>query len=191
MVVMAPGDAYDLPAMLAFSLKQDSPCSLRYPKASAEQLEGEREAVELGRAEVIRWGTDGAILCCGTLLGECVRAAELLQQKGLELSVINARFVKPLDKEIIARSLHNCPYLLTVEEGQLMGGFGSAVLEAVNEVGLDARRVHRLGVPDRFTEHGSRGELLAQLGLDAAGITKTCCELSGVLIESAEGKAVG
>lgn len=190
LVVMAPGDAYDLPAMLDFALQQDHPCSLRYPKTNAERIDGERTPVELGRAEVIRWGADGAIMCCGTLLGEAVRAAEQLDDRGLDVAVINARFVKPLDKEIIARALRSCPFLVTVEEGQLMGGFGSAVLEAVNEVGLDASRVHRLGLPDRFTEHGDRADLLADLGLDATGIAKTCCELSGIELERTAGKAV-
>lgn len=174
MVVMAPGDSYDLPAMLDFALRHDGPCSIRYPKTAAERMAGDRTPVELGRAEVIRWGTDGAILCCGTLLGECVRAAEQLSEQGIDLAVVNARFVKPLDTDIVTRLLAECEFLLTVEEGQLMGGFGSAVLEAVNEAGLDANRVRRLGIPDSFTEHGARGELLADLGLDADGIAAIC-----------------
>ena len=200
MVVMAPGDAYDMPAMLEFSLGQDAPCAMRYPKTNAERIEtlendGQRRPIELGRAEVIRWGTDGAILCCGTLLGECVQAAEQLSAEGLNVAVVNARFVKPLDTDMVARLIRECGFLVTVEEAQLMGGFGSAVLEAVNQQNLAASRIRRLGIPDHFTEHGDRAELLSDLRLDAAGIARTCGELAGSEttpgIEAAEGEAVG
>src|SRR5690606_7004833 len=96
MVVMAPGDEQDLPLMLEFALSHDAPCSLRYPKATAESVERKAAPVELGRAEVIDWGTDGMIIACGTLLGASVKAAKALQQEGLDVGVINARFVKPL-----------------------------------------------------------------------------------------------
>jgi len=178
MVVMAPGDADDVAAMLELALRQDSPCSIRFPKANAVRLGGQRAKLELGRAEVLRWGTDGAILCCGTLLDDCLRAADELKEQGQEVAVINARFVKPLDLEVIERALQECRFLLTVEEGQLMGGFGGAVLEAASAARLDTNRIHRLGIPDRFVEHGDRQELLADLGLDTAGIVSTCLQLN-------------
>jgi 1-deoxy-D-xylulose-5-phosphate synthase len=177
--VMAPGDAYDLPRMLALAIQQNSPCSIRYPKAVAEIVDGPRTEIELGRAEVLRWGRDGAILCCGALLPACLRAAERLRDEGLAVAVINARFVKPLDREVIERAVRECRFVLTVEEGALAGGFGSAVLEAVADAGLDASRVRRLGLPDRFIDHGERKELLAELGLDADGILRACRELAG------------
>lgn len=178
MVVMAPGDAHDMEAMLDFALHHGSPCGIRYPKDNAERFPGERTALELGRAEVFSWGRDGNILCAGTLLNHCLTAAEQLREEGLDVGVINARFVKPLDRQCVERALRDGGFLVTVEEGCLMGGFGSAVLEAACELGLDTRRVHRLGLPDHFVEHGERHELLADLHLDVAGIVKTCRELS-------------
>lgn len=179
LAVMAPGDAYDLPAMLDFALRHDGPCSIRYPKATAETLRGERSPVELGKAETVRGGRDGAILCCGALLSECLRAAERLQQRGLDVGVVNARFVKPLDTDVVQRALRECSFVVTVEEGCLAGGFGSAVLETAIDAGWDVRRFRRLGLPDRFVEHAGRGELLADVGLDAEGIAQACLALAG------------
>ncbi|MCA9120759.1 MAG: 1-deoxy-D-xylulose-5-phosphate synthase [Planctomycetaceae bacterium] len=190
MVVMAPGDALDLPAMLEFAIRYDGPTSIRYPKAAAERIDGHRAEVELGRAEVLREGNDGAILCFGSLLGNCLAAAEQLKEQGLDVGVINARFAKPLDICVIERSLADNKFLVTVEEGQLMGGFGSAVLEAVNAAGLDASRIVRLGIPDQFTEHGTREELLADLGLDIEGIAGKCLEVSGIGARETESETV-
>ena len=174
LVVMAPGDSYDLQTMLEFALAQDSPCSLRYPKASADTIDGEREPVALGRAERLRSGSDGLILCCGTLLSSCLQAADMLREEGLEVCVINARFVKPLDCSTIQRAVQACRFVVTVEEAALAGGFGSAVLEMLADAALDARHVERLGIPDHFIEHGDRGELLADLSLDPQGIATVC-----------------
>ncbi len=190
MVVMAPGDAYDLPAMLDFAIKHDGPAAIRYPKTTAERIDGERTEVELGRAEVICDGSDGTILCFGSLLSNCLLAAERLKEQGLDVGVVNARFAKPLDLVAIERSLADSRFLVTVEEGQLMGGFGSAVLEAINEAQLDATHVRRLGIPDQFTEHGTREELLADLGLDAEGIANACRELSRSNVRHAESETV-
>ncbi|NLF69470.1 MAG: 1-deoxy-D-xylulose-5-phosphate synthase [Candidatus Anammoximicrobium sp.] len=178
LVVTAPGDAYDLQAVLDFALCHDAPCSIRYPKAAAETLPGRRAPVELGKAEIFSWGCDGAILCCGALLSECLRAASCLQARGLNVGVVNARFVKPLDVDVVQRALRECAFVVTVEEGCLTGGYGSAVLEAASDAGWDVRRFRRLGLPDRFVEHGERRELLADLGLDAQGITRACLALA-------------
>lgn len=174
MVCMAPGDTYDAQHMIDFALTLDGPSSLRYPKANAETLPGERQPIELGRGEVIRWGRDGLILACGTLVTECVRAADRMRQDGLDIGVVNARFIKPIDKDLLERALRECPFIVTVEEGCLMGGFGSAVLEAAADLGLDCSRIKRLGIPDRFVEHGERAELMADLGLDQLGLMATC-----------------
>ncbi|HEX3658388.1 MAG TPA: 1-deoxy-D-xylulose-5-phosphate synthase [Pirellulales bacterium] len=179
MTVMAPGDELDLPAMLDFALNHSGPASLRYPKATAERIERAWAPLELGRSEVIEWGHDGMLVACGTLLANCVKAAAQLRSEGLDVGVINARFIKPLDSETILRAVETCPFVVTVEEGALAGGFGSAVLEAAADAGLPAGNIRRLGVPDRFIEHGERGELLADLGLDVAGILRTCRQLAG------------
>ncbi len=174
LVVMAPGDSHDLETMVDFALEHPAPCSIRYPKANAITIDGDRTPLELGKAEVLQTGRDGAIVACGAILEECIAAAELLHEEGLDLTVVNARFVKPLDTETLLPLLRDLPFVVTVEEGCLMGGFGSAVLEAANDAGVDTRRLRRLGIPDYFVEHGERHELLADLGLDAAGIVQTC-----------------
>jgi 1-deoxy-D-xylulose-5-phosphate synthase len=173
MVVMAPGDERDVAAMLEWALQHDGPCSLRYPKATAEHMPGTRVPIERGRAEVIEWGEDGCLVACGTLLSACQAAAESLRKRGLDIGVINARFVKPLDTETILRAVEQCGFVVTVEEAALAAGFGSAVLEAAADAGLSTAHVRRLGLPDRFIEPGERDELLADLGLDAAGIART------------------
>ncbi len=104
MTVMAPGDEYDLREMLSLSLAQDGPCSIRYPKANVEQIDGKREPVELGRAEVLDWGEDVAIICCGTLLSAGLKAAANLRDECYDIAVINARFIKPLDVDTILRN---------------------------------------------------------------------------------------
>ncbi len=178
MVVMAPGDEHDAREMLTFALAHDGPTSIRYPKATVETVDGSRAPVELGRAEVIEWGHDGMLIACGTLLTHCIKAAATLREEGLDVGVINARFVKPLDTETILRAVETCPFVVTVEEAALMGGFGSAVVEAASEAGLSAAHVQRLGIPDRFIEHAERSEQLADLGLDPTGLAATCRQLA-------------
>ncbi|MGI9458315.1 MAG: transketolase C-terminal domain-containing protein, partial [Aeoliella sp.] len=178
MVVMAPGDAQDLPLMLDFSLGHDSPCAVRYPKATAVELDRTPAPLELGRSEVLNWGTDGCLIACGALLPRCVAAAQQLREEGLDVGVINARFLKPLDRDTILKAIDECGFVITVEEATLAGGFGSAVLEAAADAGVDTSRVRRLGIPDQFVEHGERDELLADLGLDVPGILAKCRELA-------------
>jgi 1-deoxy-D-xylulose-5-phosphate synthase len=170
MTVMAPGDEADVAPMLQFALAHDGPASLRYPKASLEKVERTPAPVELGQAEVHEWGGDGVFVAYGSLFPACVKAAERLRQEGLEIGVINARFVKPLDRATLLRAVEELPLVITVEEGTLEGGFGSALLEAANAARLDTRHVVRLGIPDRFVEHAERAELLRDLGLDVDGL---------------------
>jgi 1-deoxy-D-xylulose-5-phosphate synthase len=178
LVVMAPGDERDLPQMLQLALRHAGPCAIRYPKASVHTVDDDRQPVEFGKSEILLWGDDGAIVCYGALLPECLAAARQLREEGLDVGVINARFLKPLDSETILRAVRGCGFVVTVEEAALMGGFGAAVLEAACEAGLDTGRVRRCGIPDRFIEHGERAELLADLGLDAPGIAATCRTLA-------------
>jgi 1-deoxy-D-xylulose-5-phosphate synthase len=185
-VVMAPGDEQDLAPMLRFALAHDGPVSLRYPKAGLEKVERAAAPLELGQAEVLDWGDDVVLVAYGTLLPACVKAAETLRQEGLAVGVVNARFVKPLDRATIAKALDEASLVVTVEEGTLEGGFGSAVLEAANAAGLDTRHLLRLGVPDRFIEHAERGELLAELGLDAPGICAAVRRALGRLPRTSE-----
>jgi 1-deoxy-D-xylulose-5-phosphate synthase len=183
MVVMAPGDEHDLEAMLPWALQHAGPVAIRYPKATVERHAGSRTPIELGKAEVLAEGADGLIIACGTLLGAALEAAASLRTEGIDVAVINARFVKPLDTELLLARIDAAPWVVTVEENALPTGFGSAVVEAINDAhatsGLAAAAVVRLGLPDRFVEHGERGELLGELGLDASGIAATCRRLAG------------
>jgi 1-deoxy-D-xylulose-5-phosphate synthase len=129
--------------------------------------------VRLGEAEVLDWGRDGILIAFGTLLTNCVKAAARLKAEGLDVGVINARFCKPLDRETILRAVADAGFVVTVEEGTLLGGFGSAVLEAANAAGLRTDHIRRLGVPDRYVEHADRSDQLRELGLDVDGIVRT------------------
>ncbi len=178
MIVMAPGDGYDLRQMLDFSLQQNVATAIRYPKTTAVEITEDRQPIELGKSEIMSWGRDGMLLAVGTELSHCMQAAAKLKERGLDIGVINVRFIKPLDTVVMRRVLEEAPLVVTAEEGTLSGGFGSALLEFAADHGLRADHVRRLGVPDRFVEHQSRAEVLQELRLDPEGIVKTVLELA-------------
>ena len=126
MVVMAPGDEHDVAPMLDSRWRTTARCRSAIPRPRPRQIDRPPAPVELGRAEVIDWGHDGMLIACGTLLSNCVKAAATLREEGLDVGVINARFVKPLDTETMLRAVETSPFVVTVEEGALAGGFGSA-----------------------------------------------------------------
>lgn len=169
-VVMAPGDEKDVEPMLQFAVDHPTPTSMRYPKTALDVVDRKPTPIELGQAEVLEWGDDVMLIAYGTLLSNCVKAAEQLREEGISVGVINARFVKPLDRETMLKAVEQASVVITVEEGVLTGGFGTALLEAANEANLDTKNVIRLGIPDQFVEHGERSELLADLKLDVEGI---------------------
>jgi 1-deoxy-D-xylulose-5-phosphate synthase len=125
---------------------------------------------ELGCARTMRTGRDATILAYGVTTAYALDAAEILAAAGIDVGVVNARFAKPVDRRMIREALADDRPVLTVEDHSVQGGFGSAVLEAAQEMGLSCARVDRLGLPDRFIEHGSRAGQLAEAGIDAAGI---------------------
>lgn len=178
MMVMAPGDAWDLRHMLEFALKQDDATAIRYPKTNAVEIKENRQPIEVGKSEILSWGKDGTLLAVGTEMTYCMEAAELLKQQGLDVGVVNVRFIKPLDQMTMRRVLEESPAVVTVEEGMLSGGFGSALLEFAADQGLRADHVRRIGIPDIFVEHGTRPELFADLKLDAEGIADTFMKLA-------------
>jgi 1-deoxy-D-xylulose-5-phosphate synthase len=127
--------------------------------------------ITVGRAELLREGSDGAVLALGTMVYPALEAAALLEaEQGISLSVVNARFVKPLDGTLILELARKFSRIITVEENALQGGFGSAVLELLEESGLSGVRVLRLGYPDSPIPQGEQHELRAMLGLDVPGI---------------------
>ncbi|PQO34388.1 1-deoxy-D-xylulose-5-phosphate synthase [Bremerella cremea] len=179
MIVMAPGDADELTEMLQFAVDADHPTAIRYPKTNAENIKRDRTPLELGKAEVLKRGQDGAVICYGAQLADAKKAVEMLAKDGLDVTLVNARFVKPFDAETILPILRESPFVITVEEGALLTGFGSALLEQAADAGVDASHVKRLGIPDVFVQHGDRAEILAELQLDSLGIATVCRQLAG------------
>jgi 1-deoxy-D-xylulose-5-phosphate synthase len=190
MVVMAPGDELDVRGMLEFALEFSGPVSIRYPKTAAETVSRAVEPVRLGQAEVLDWGRDGMLIAFGSPFSDCVKAAARLKSEGLDVGVINARFCKPLDRETILRAVAESSFVVTVEESTLVGGFGSAVLEAANAAGLPTDHIRRLGLPDQFIEHADRNDQLRDLGLDVEGIVRSvlaAADRDSLVIEKADG----
>lgn len=178
-VCMAPATGDEVGQLLDFALDNSLPAAIRYPKAAAAKLDLPEQPVELGKGQIGRWGTGGAIVALGTMFEMALKAADKLRDEGLDIAVINPRFIKPLDNELLGRAFSECRFVLTLEEAALMGGFGSAVLELACDQGWDTRAMKRMGLPDAFVDHGDRGELLAECGMSVDGIVAACRELAG------------
>lgn len=166
-----PRDEIQLQRVLAASLLADGPYAFRYPRGSALGLDLPEtiEPLPTGKGEILRPGEDGVIFALGAMVTPILAAAEALAADGLSLAVVDPRFVKPLDGELLIAEARRTGRVVTVEENVLQGGFGSAVLELLNEAGL-ACPVLRLGLPDCFVEQGSQEQLRARYGLDAPGL---------------------
>jgi 1-deoxy-D-xylulose-5-phosphate synthase len=179
MVVMAPKDEDELRHMLKTAIEHDGPVTFRYPRGEGwgVKMEGEVRKLEIGKGEILRQGRDLVIVGIGNTVIPAFRAAQDLSQLGIEAAVVNARFVKPLDRELILSLISQVPRLITVEDHVLDGGFGSAVLEFLAEEGIADVWVKRLGVPDRFIPHGTQEELRKMCGIDKDGITQAALQL--------------
>lgn len=174
MTLMAPADEAELQAAMSFALTHDSACAIRYPRddVPVESIPN-CPPFELGLSRHVRTGTDATILAYGAMTNEALAAADLLEESDISTTVINARFAKPIDRRMVREALADNRPVVTVEDHSLQGGFGSIVLETAQDMGLDASNVTRLGLPDRFIEHGSRGGQLSEAGIDATGIAST------------------
>jgi 1-deoxy-D-xylulose-5-phosphate synthase len=170
--VMAPKDEAELVEMLWTALTIDGPVAIRYPRGAGEGavLPTQPHTLPIGQAEMLRAGSDVAILALGATVYPAMEAARALSSLGVEAAVVNARFVKPLDGDLLKSLVLNFNRLVTVEEGVLAGGFGSAVMELLEARNLNYVTLKRLGLPDTFIEHGERSLFLKQYNLDAAGI---------------------
>ena len=179
MVVMAPKDENELQHMLKTSLEYDGPASVRYPRGVSlgVQMDAAPKALPIGKGELLRDGTDVAIVAIGVPVWQAVKAAEQLSQEGLSTAVINARFAKPLDHELIVGVAKRVRYVITVEEGCKMGGFGSAVLEALSDAGVISVTTKILGLPDWYIEQGPQDLLRERYGLTTEGIYRSVKEL--------------
>lgn len=174
MVVMAPKDENELQHMLKTAVLSKRPISLRYPRGQAvgAPLDEDLQTLEIGKGEVLTEGADLAIFAVGSTVYPALEAAQFFSQEGIGVGVINARFVKPLDTELLSRIAKATGRIITVEENVLQGGFGSAVLEALAEQNISGIQVKRLGIPDEFVEHASQSQLRHKYGLDKEGIIR-------------------
>ena len=175
LVVMAPRDGFEFEAMLEISVNCGKPVAIRYPKGdSASHLSGSSfHKIEIGKSELLREGKDLAIFTIGSMVSIAIKAADLLSSGGIESTVINARFIKPLDKEMIEKIAKHTKKVVTLEEGVVTGGFGSAVLEFFERENIKDIKVEIIGLPDHFITHGRREELLKKYHLTADEISET------------------
>ncbi|MFA6385051.1 MAG: transketolase C-terminal domain-containing protein, partial [Candidatus Omnitrophota bacterium] len=169
LVMMAPSDGIELEAMLEFALSLNKPCVIRYPKASCPQVNMGRSPLSLGAPDVLREGKDYCLIAIGSMVAPALAAHELLSAEGLAGTCISGRFIKPLNADVLKKALTRLnpgAPVITVEDGVVDGGFGSAVGEALS------RGVERIGFPSQFIAHGKRQLLFEKFGLDAAGIVR-------------------
>ncbi len=179
MVVMAPKDENELKNMLKTAVYHEGPAAVRYPRGSGLGVEIDKEmtSLEIGKAELLRDGKDVAIFAYGHMVEASLEAAGNLEKEGLSVAVINARFAKPIDNEMVLKYAQSVGQIVTVEEHSLDGGFGSAVLEALEELDILSNvRVKRIGVPDIVVQHGAPKIIRKNLKLDTEGITETVLE---------------
>lgn len=175
MVIMAPKDENEFQHMLYTAVNHTGPIAVRYPRGFGEGVPLDQcfTALPVGRGEILRAGNDVLILAIGVTVQMSLKAAGLLSEKGIEAAVVNCRFVKPLDEDLILTKSKQCEAVITVEEHALQGGFGSAVLELFESCNMANKPVKRIGIPDRFVEHGSQSCLRERYGLTPEGIAKT------------------
>ncbi|MCK4368230.1 MAG: 1-deoxy-D-xylulose-5-phosphate synthase [Dehalococcoidales bacterium] len=179
LIIAAPKDENELQHLLYTAVKSKHPMAIRYPRGSGlgVELDAELHEISIGKGEIVRQGKDAVILAIGTMVAPAVEAAQKLASNGIEATVVNARFAKPLDSELIIDLARKIKRLVTVEENALSGGFGNSVVDLLQKSGVGDTRVKSIGIPDEFVEQGTQAILRAKYGLDAEGITKQVLEL--------------
>ena len=181
MVVMAPKDENELQHMMKTALDYNGPISVRYPRGVSlgVKMDTAPHTLPIGKGELLKDGTDVAIMAIGVSVWQAMEAAKRLSEEGVSTAVVNGRFVKPLDQELVVDVAKRVRYVVTVEEGCKMGGFGSAVLETLAEAGVSGVRTKVLGLPDWYIEQGPQDLLRERYGLTAEGIYQSVKELLG------------
>jgi 1-deoxy-D-xylulose-5-phosphate synthase len=179
MIIMAPKDENELQHMLKTALSCECPVAIRYPrdKGYGVKLDIQLTTLPIGKAEVLQDGDDLVILAVGGSVYPALNAAERLKEAKIKTGIVNVRFVKPLDKELICTLARKVGRIITVEENVLSGGFGSSVLETLGESDIQGTRVKCLGVNDVFVEHGSQSIIRKKYGLDVEGIVRSAREI--------------
>jgi 1-deoxy-D-xylulose-5-phosphate synthase len=178
MILMAPKDGLELKQMFKWALLQKQPVAIRYPRGNVPELGlgGSTQEIQLGVPEVLKSGERVALLAYGAMIPEALKAAEQLKASGLEVTVVNLRFAKPLSAEHLAPILTEHEWIISIEDHALMGGVGSAILEMIQEEQLPCGKLIRLGIPDEFITYMSREQQFSKLGLDAASIATMVAE---------------
>jgi len=178
-IVMAPKDENELQHMLKTAIGCGCPVSLRYPRGRGvgANLDGELKTLEIGKGEVLQEGSDLAVIAIGSTVNPALVAAKRLSEEGINIKVINARFVKPLDNDLILKTVATIKRIITVEENVLQGGFGSAVLELMAEKGITGVQVKRLGIPDEFVKHATQAQQRDKCGINEEGIIRAIKEM--------------
>ncbi|MCF6266184.1 MAG: 1-deoxy-D-xylulose-5-phosphate synthase [Desulfuromusa sp.] len=178
LIFAVPRNEVELQRIMQTASLSADPFAYRYPRGNGLglPLPDKIEPLEVGCGELLRDGTDGLIVAVGDMVNQALLAATYFSAHGVDLTVIDARFIKPLDSDLIVSHVEKAPFVMTAEENSLQGGFGTAVLELLSDVGL-LTPVIRIGIPDQFIGQGTQTELRAELGLDAAGIIKKVKEV--------------
>jgi 1-deoxy-D-xylulose-5-phosphate synthase len=178
-IVAAPKDENELQHMLYTAVKSGKIMAVRYPRGPGLGVKMDTGFKELpiGKSEILRQGNDVAIMAIGSMVAPAMEAAEILALQGIEATVVNARFVKPVDTEMIVDLAMRIKRIVTVEENTLAGGFGSYVNDAIKQADISDVIIRNIGVPDVFIEHGGQAFLRSKYGLDAQGIVKKVLEL--------------
>jgi 1-deoxy-D-xylulose-5-phosphate synthase len=174
LVFMAPKDENELRHMIHAALNLSQPVAIRYPrgKGLGVPLDQEVKEIPVGKAEIIKQGDDAAIFAIGSTVYPAIEASEMLEKEGIKCAVINSRFIKPIDKDCVLKFADKTKHLITVEENVIQGGFGSAILEEIQDLDKDLNIIN-LGIPDTFVEHGPQDVLRSKYLIDSQGIYNT------------------
>ena len=185
MTIMAPKDENELARMMVTAIDHDGPIALRYPRGTGVgiQIEDNPEPLEIGKGEVINQGNDILIIAIGNSVTEAVKANQILNEQGIFSTIINARFVKPLDSDLIIEYVKKIKKIIIVEDHVLDGGFGSAVIEMLTDKGVTGFSLKRIGIKNRFVEHGPQDVLRKDYEIDYAAIVTAAIKLHGRKIE--------
>ena len=179
MVVMAPKDENELCRMLVTALAHNGPVAFRYPRGRGPGVKIEKDiaSIPIGKGEVLKKGDDVLILAIGSSVGEALSAHSILAGQDINATIVNCRFVKPIDVDLICSLTKKIPRIITVEENVRQGGFGSAVLECLNDEGITGFCLERIGIPDTFVEHGPQNFLRKKYQIDASAIVDAAKKL--------------
>jgi 1-deoxy-D-xylulose-5-phosphate synthase len=190
MIICAPKDGNELQDLLYTAINTEHPIAIRYPRGQAAAFASAKEPrrIPIGKAEIVRQGEDIVIIGIGSMVVPCLEAAQHLALDGIHAMVVNARFAKPLDAELILGPARHIKKMIIVEENVLTGGFGAAVLDLLEKVGASDIKVKRLGIADEFVTHGKQDLLRSLYHLDALGIASACTDFLAHIHAEAEAK---